>query len=143
MHYFKVDDKGEVVEVADSIMGRDDRNAWQTRHDFKDFAYAERIAASATKATGKLYTAIDNSASVWPRFDVAAAPAVGEPVSYGFNGDYYPDGEITHVTEGTLRVVKTSTGSTYYRHKNTGKWTKAGGTWSLVHGHRDERNPHF
>lgn len=143
MFFLKLNVNGEVVEVADRIPTGADRSEWQSRWDWKSFADVERLAASATKAAGKLHIGIDNGAYVSPRFDVGLAPAVGDPVSYGFNGDYYPDGEITHVTEGSLRVVKTSTGSTYYRHKNSGKWTKAGGTWSLVHGHINERNPHF
>lgn len=72
-----------------------------------------------------------------------AAPRVGAPVSYAFNGDYHPDGEITKVGTGPKARVTTSTGSVYYRWKKTASWIKAGGTWRMVHGHVDRRNPSF
>lgn len=120
-----------------------DINVWLSRWDFKTLSYADRIAEAATKHSGKLYIAIDSGPCVSPRFDVVEAPAVGDPVSYAFNGDSYPDGHITHVTPGTLRVVKTDTGSVYYRRRNSGNWRKKGGTWSMIEGHHNERNPSF
>lgn len=142
MLFIKLDPQGEVAEVSDSIKNCV-HSEWQSRWDWKDFATVERLAASATKATGKLHIGIDNGPYIAPRYDVAEAPKVGDKVSYAFNGDYYPDGEIVHVTPGSLRQVKTSTGNTYYRRKQTDSWKQTGGTWSLVQGHIDQRNPCF
>ena len=80
--------------------------------------------------------------SQYPRFDVVYAPQVGDKVSYAFNGDSYPDGVVTKVS-ASLRRIETSTGSVYYRRKSTGTWKKQGGTWWLVHGWHNDRNPHF
>ena len=103
----------------------------------------EVLAQQATELTGKTHTVIDNGPHRRPRYDIIEVPAVGDAVSYAFNGDCTPDGHITHVTAGTFRVIKTDTGSVYYRRKNSGAWVKKGGTWSLVKGHVDKRNPHF
>lgn len=130
----------EVVAVTDKTSHGE---GWQSRWDWKDLDTAQQIAEGATKLTGRLHIGIDNGPCVSPRFDIMEAPAVGDEVSYAFNGDYYPDGVITSVTKGSLKVVRTSTGSTYYRRRNTGNWKKAGGTWSLVPGHRTDKNPSF
>lgn len=142
MLFFRLNDEGVVVEVLTSFLG-EDRTKIVSRRDMKEFGDAERIAEQATKLTGTRYIAIDNGGGMWPRFDVIEAPVVGASVSYCFNGDYYPDGEIVHVTKGTLRQIRTSTGNVYYRRGNSGRWVMKGGTWSLVNGHRDERNPHI
>lgn len=120
-----------------------DANLWLSRWDFKTLSYADRIAEAATKFSGKLHIGIDQGANWSPRFDVVEAPAIGDAVSYAFNGDSYPDGHITHITPGTLRVVKTDTGSVYYRRGNSGRWVKKGGTWSMIDGHHNDRNPSF
>jgi hypothetical protein len=107
------------------------------RHDFASLADAEAVAAQA----GAEYMAIDNGSNVWPRFDVIRAPRVGDAVSMAFNGDSYPDGEITSIS-ASGRLVTTSTGAKYYRRKLTGRWVK-GGTWTLSQGHHERRNPSF
>lgn len=145
MLFFKLDSNGKVSQVSTQIPEGERTNpkSWIARHEMKQFDDAHRIAKEATEVTGELYVGIDNGPSVWPRYDVMKAPKVGEAVSYGFNGDYYPDGEIVHVTAGTLRQIKTSTGATYYRRKQSGGWTKKGGTWSLVMGTHNDKNPEF
>lgn len=142
MFYFKMNDADQVVAVAEKITNGEHAQ-WISRHKIADMLHANRIAREASQLDGRLFTAVDSGPNVWPRFDVVQAPKVGDKVSYGFNGDYYPDGEIVHVTAGTLRQVKTSTGNTYYRRKQTGSWVQKGGTWSMVQGHIDERNPSF
>jgi hypothetical protein len=141
MLYFKMDGNGKVCDVSEKP-DHSELGQWLARHGIADILHANRIAAQATVVTGRLHIGVDAGASTWPRFDVVEAPKVGDPVSYAFNGDYYPDGYITHITEGTLRQVKTTTGSTYFRRKQSGSWVK-GGTWSMVAGHRNERNPSF
>lgn len=39
--------------------------------------------------------------------------------------------------------IQTSTGDVFFRRKDTASWIMKGGTWSLVAGHIDERNPHL
>lgn len=142
MFYFQTNAAGKLSAIATEVP-HGEHGKWETRHNIVTLSHAERIAAEATELTGDLYVGIDNGPSVWPRYDLIKAPKVGDKVSYAFNGDYYPDGEIVSVTPGSLRQVKTSTGHTYYRRKQTGNWKQTGGTWSLVPGHINERNPEF
>lgn len=102
---------------------------------------AQQIAAMATELHGDTYVATDAGPYCSPRYDVVRVPAVGDMVSYSFNGDTYPDGTIVKVSP-SLQVT-TSNGTKYFRRRQTGSWVKQGGTWSLVSGHRNERNPHF
>lgn len=115
--------------------------AWQSRWDWKDFATVETLARYITAMTGKVHLPIDSGPAVSPRYDVIEAPCVGDEVSYGFNGDYYPDGTITKITKGW--TITTSGGHTYRRKGNTSRWSQPGGTWGLVSGHIYEQNPHF
>lgn len=112
-----------------------------TRHDWKSYDVAAAVAYDVSNAEHALYIAIDCGPGVYPRYDIIKAPAVGDDVSYTFNGDYYPDGKIASISE-SLRIVVTDTGNKYYRHKLTGAW-KRHKTWTLVRGHITERNPHF
>ena len=112
-----------------------------TRSGICSFAHAEEIAADATKLTNELYIAIDNGDHCYPRYDVIAAPKVGDEVSRSFNGDSYPAGKIVSVS-ATLKQVKTDTGVIFHRRRQTGVWLNAG-TWGLSHGHHNERNPSF
>jgi len=108
--------------------------------DYKSFAKVEGIAMRLTAMTGKTYLPCDASASTSPRYSVIEAPAVGDPISYGFNGDYYPCGTIVKITKGWR--ITSSTGKVFNRRKNSCGWRMVGGTWGMVAGHVDERNPH-
>lgn len=167
MLYFKFNETLEVVAVSsshpDEISTLDPHEAWAPKSDATlgagwlnrtDFehpgfdgpaAAAEKIAASAAKLTGKAYLAVDRGDGVWPRYDVIEAPAVGDEVSKGFNGDYYPVGKIVRVGKGykQIRVDGPRGQLTFYRRGNTGSWVQAGGTWSLIPGVHNEINPHF
>lgn len=68
-------------------------------------------------------------------------PQIGDPVSKYFNGDCYPEGEIVKIS-ATGKKVTTSTGEVFWRKKGTAAWL-ANGLWSMVMGHREERNPHI
>ena len=68
-------------------------------------------------------------------------PNINDPVSYAFNGDYYPCGYIKTISK-TLKKITTTTGETFYRKRNTGCWLR-NGTWSMVQGHIEAQNPHF
>lgn len=142
MNYFKtttVDGKLTVVEVATSAPSN--MEGWVCRWDFADFDRATQIAAAATENAGKLFIAIDAGECVSPRFDVIEAPCVGDKISYAFNGDYYPDGEIAMISKTMSRITST-TGRIYTRRRKSGSWISKG-TWTLVNGHRKELNPHF
>ena len=132
-----------VASVLNSDEANDHRGNpnLKCRWDWTSFAEVEGLATQVTALTGDLHVGVDNGQGHYPRYDIIRAPAVGDKVSYGFNGDYYPDGEIVRMTN-TLNVI-TSTGGTYRRRKNSASWRRAGGTWSLIQGHHNERNPHF
>lgn len=99
------------------------------------------------------YVWVDQGNHHYPRYDVVRAPQVGDEVSYGFNGDYYPCGKVTRVSDfkalgngvSCRRVeAQEENGSVhvFWRAGNTSSWKKDR-TWSLVRGHRNERNPCF
>lgn len=156
MLYFNVDDKMNVMVISDVIplilntnegykfwhrqLDGTTRAGWLNRNDIGTFEKAQRVAAAATKFMGKLYIATDAGDHVAPRYDVKEAPVVGDKVSYSFNGDTYPDGEIVKIST-SLRVVTTSNGNRYYRHRLSGSWMRR--AWSLIPGHHYEQNPHF
>lgn len=143
MLFFKRDTSGTVLEVSNKApWDARDRKQWECRRHMVSFEYAQILAKSASECTGKTYLAIDSGPWTSPRYDVIEAMTVGEPVSYGFNGDYYPDGEIVKIGKNH-RIITTSTGARYYRRKLTGVWLKTGGTWALVSGHRNDKNPEF
>ena len=141
MFYFQIID-GEVRDAADHITPEQRATGeWHCRADWAPIS-PEHIAESATRNLGRTFLFVDAGPYVHPRYDVIEAPAVGDPVSYAFNGDSYPDGTITKIGKNH-KIITTSTGSRYYRRKLTAKWAKQGGTWGLVKGHHDLRNPSF
>ena len=94
-----------------------------------------------TLKTDEHHMMVDRGPSTDPRYTVIRTPKVGDPVSRAFNGDYYPDGEIARISP-TFKVITTTTGTRFYRHGQSALWL-ANGMWSMVRGHRDERNPSF
>lgn len=139
MLYFKVDTDNQVVAIRHQKPSH--HAGWITRHDFESMDHATDIAKSVTQITGKLHLPVDGGSGVWPRFDVIEAPAVGNDVSYAFNGDYYPCGQIKSIS-ANHRVITTTEGQKFYRRAESGCW-KYNRTWSLVSGHRSELNPSF
>ena len=77
-----------------------------------------------------------------PNFRVFKMPAVGDKVSFGFNGDWYPCGEIAKISK-TFKKIATNTGEIFWRKGKGKSWMREGGTWSMTKGHYNERNPHF
>jgi hypothetical protein len=135
---------GLPVNVRDSYPNEFEirEGGWQSRWDWTSFEEVSGIARYLTAMTGIGHVGTDEGSSVSPQFDVIVIPRLGDKVSYAFNGDSYPDGEITCVS-GKRLTVMTSTGNCYRRKKNTGNWLKTGGTWSLVAGHERKQNPEF
>jgi hypothetical protein len=119
-------------------------NGWAARSDFPSFEAAEKVAASASSLSGGLHVAIDSGEHSSPRYDVIRAPAIGDEVSYGFNGDAYPIGKIVKVGKDLKRVyVENEHGikKIFSRRKMGGAWLNGG--WHLIHGVVHKLNPHF
>lgn len=122
----------------------------ECRGDWKSMADAERIAAllnetrkSVGGGTGTKWIATDAGSNVSPRYDIQELPRVGEFVSKGFNGDSYPVGTIKSISAGpAFRRIETHDGSVFWRVKQSGSW-RNDGTWYLMPGRHDERNPSF
>jgi hypothetical protein len=106
------------------------------------FKQAQSLAEQAMKDhPGHTFLPCDFGPAWSPRFGICQPPIVGEDASYGFNGDYYPAGKVEKV--GKDYKIITVGGIKYYRRKLTSSWIRQGGTWSLVRGIHDERNPEF
>ncbi len=150
MLYFRVETDPKdgfilkVLEVLDHYpRDREDRAEFIYRGELTSFGQAQNLAEAASICLEEPFLPVDNGEWVSPRYDVVRGPKVGEFVSYGFNGDYYPDGTITRIGGTNCSRVYTDTGSVYNRRRQTGSWIKRGGTWSMVKGHVDKRNPSF
>lgn len=128
--------EGKITEVTNEY-----RQGGENRNDWRNFQDAEETAAEVTTFTGALHIATDNGPHHHPRYDVKRVPAVGDEVSYSFNGDTYPCGKVASISK-TLSLVTTTEGQKFYRRKLTGSWVM-GGTWSLVQGHTYTQNPSF
>lgn len=141
--YLVVDKQNKVIDVLedyDEVADAKGRVIFS--HDIVSFDEATRLANEATEATGAPFLPCDHGSNRHPRYAVISAPRMGDPVSYAFNGDYYPCGHITKMSSSFYRI-QTSTGDVFYRSKHTAAWKMKGGTWWMVAGHHDKRNPHF
>lgn len=132
-------------------------DGFETRTDWQTFEQADKIARELSEATGRVFLAVDSGPNVSPRYDVIEAPKIGDSVSRGFNGDYYPCGTVTHIGKDYRTITTSDLKRTYdsednevltprkfWRKKLTGAWMEeGGGPFCLVSGHRDERNPSF
>lgn len=149
MLYFKIATKNfdmVVEQVVDESPPDYADKSWTSRNYFESMAEAEAIALAANDwatifSKEDRYIATDAGSSTSPRYDVIVAPKVGDKVSRYFNGDLYPDGVIEHISS-SLRKIRTSTGTTFWRRKQTGSWV-AGDTWSMCGGHEYKQNPSF
>ena len=147
MAYFYLTKNLAVTEITDSRPAecarwwwKPESAGWATRHDFETLELAQKVADSASELTGEAYVATDAGDQCSPRYDVIRAPAIGDEVSYGFNGDCYPCGTVVKVSK-SLKRVETSEGKVFNRRKQTGGWMQQ--SWSLVNGHHYAQNPHF
>lgn len=155
MNYFNINAALEVTAISGKFPEEAAGNAdvwwsktdgthgtgWASRNDFDSMMLAQQIADSATRLTGRTYIATDAGEGCYPRYDVIEAPAVGDEVSYAFNGDYYPCGTIVSISK-SMKLIVTSTGRKFYRSRQSGSWIN-GGMWSMVAGHIERLNPEF
>lgn len=121
---------------------------WENRNDWKTYEAAAEVAA----ALGPEYQATDAGEWVSPRYDVIDIPKVGTAVSYTFNGDAYPCGKIVSISPGPgfrKIVAEDESGRRcifWRRCRNGlpigGAWIM-NGTWSLIEGTINKRNPEF
>jgi hypothetical protein len=139
---------GTIEAVTADAFEYDRDRPYTYRGDFETMEQAEYIAdclnnlhRNKSQRGVRNYLAIDNGAYCSPRYDVIELPQVGDDVSYGFNGDSYPCGQIKSISK-SLKVITTTGGEKFYRRKQTGTW-KMHKTWSLMKGHHNDRNPHF
>jgi hypothetical protein len=171
MRYFKIDGHFNVVAIAESmdevkadldnggqwafswqgqkmeIRNLKPEGGWMCRNDIESWEEAQAIASAANAFCGSPDAWIATDAGEWvsPRYDVIEAPKVGQFVSKGFNGDYYPLGTITKISHDFKRVtVENENGTKYvfYRKKMSGVWL-LNRMWGLVCGSVNERNPHL
>ena len=152
------DSENVLVQVRDGFPPQDE---WQViqeagghvedRNDWKTFDHANVAAIRAEQFMGKPYIAVDRGDHVHPRFDVIAAPQVGDDVSQSFNGDSYPCGKIVSISPSMGRI-ETSDGTVFTRRKpgrgssvdRSALWiVKGSSCFSMIPGHHDRRNPHF
>jgi hypothetical protein len=140
MKYFKVEQNPHApVNIIVTAISNETQwgEGWVCRNEFKSFEEATRVADAASNFAGIDYIPTESNGY----FEVVVAPKVNDPVSYAFNGDYYPCGHIKSVSK-TMKKITTTDGGVFYRKRNTGTWLKHK-TWSLIDGHHNERNPHF
>ncbi len=131
----------ETIVVVSTPDNKMPDSEWNRPSACKSLLEAVELAMTCTESFGEQYIGVDEGPNVLPRFGIDKLITVGEIVSYGFNGDYYPCGTVTKISK-TFRKIETSDGSVFHRRKNTNGWFKDG-TWCLVVGYYNERNPSF
>ncbi len=118
---------------------------YQYRGNLKTLEEAEAVAKGLNaNIEDRFFIATDSGAGCSHRFDVIEPPKLGDSCSKGFNGDYYPVGEVIRISPTYTRVTtRDAKGDVHIftRRRLTGVWSD--GTFALVRGVRDERNPSF
>lgn len=112
-------------------------NNWE----IKSYAEAEALAKDLSAKYGVPVLAYDYGTSVSPRYGVIEAPSIGADSSKSFNGDSYPVGKVERISRD-YKII-TAGGLRFYRRKLKPVWIQAGGTWCLIGGIHNERNPHI
>lgn len=143
MFYIIRNEAGKIERLANEITHeeRATLNYSNTNGVGATFQEAEALADELTEFSGNKYLGVDRGAHTSPRYSVVEVPQIGEFVSYGFNGDYYPDDVVVRIS-ASYRTVTTASGRRYHRRRLTGSWVN-NGIWSMVKGHHNERNPSF
>ena len=137
--------RGLPVEISDEYPQNGAWNkvdGWMSlRQDIATGEEGQRLATYITALTGKVFLVASEGSSSHPRWYVFEAPCIGDDVSRGLNGDYYPCGKITKITKNWK--VTTDSGASFNRVRETSSWKEVRGSFFMVQGIIDERNPHF
>lgn len=129
----------KLVEAAGLSISRADVKLG--RYTTKESAQITANLATAAQP-GLTFLVSDDGPRVSPRFDIRPMPRVGDPVTKAFNGDYYPAGRIKNISPTGYKIT-TDTGVTFYRKNAARHVWKSGGTWTMVLGWTNRRNPSF
>ncbi|WXB48017.1 hypothetical protein WCWAEYFT_CDS0315 [Vibrio phage VB_VaC_TDDLMA] len=129
---------GQVITSSEVMEFSKQGHEILNRNKFKTLESAQKVCEQFGEDT---YMVVDKGEYILPRFDVIEKPRVGDKVSYAFNGDSTPCGEIKSISK-SLKVITTTDGQKFYRKGLSGTW-KYNKTWSLISGHQEERNPHI
>lgn len=127
-----------VQDFRDAEISRANGHEVESRRDWETL---ERVTEVCDMLDQELYMVEDSGNGCLPRFDIVRKPRIGDKVSYGFNGDMRPDGEIASISK-TMKLITTTTGNKYYRRGKTSTW-KLRGTWSMCFGHHTATNQEF
>ena len=139
-HHTRPQYLSRVVSVTNGYANFDDGGRSER---IESIEVANEIAQHLTTKTAQTHIGVDRGPHVSPRYTVIEFPfAVGMEVSKGFNGDSYPQGKIAKISSN-LRVVTLESGQKFWRRKLTESWKETGGTWSLIPGVHNDRNPSF
>lgn len=141
MIYVTFDANGQISGVTDSYEEAHKAPSCRDRNDWTSKEEVDTLAAKLTEVTGDLYLGLASGGCVRPQFDIFKAPKVGDEVSMGFNGDYYPCGKIVSISK-TLRKIVTDNGTTFWRRGQGARWLNCG-TFAMIPGVHNERNPSF
>ena len=135
------DTEAEISSIKEAMEARWPAGVYENRNDWSCLEQAEIVAKKLTKHyLFKSFMATDEGTGCSPRYDVIEAPRVGDEVSKSFNGDYYPCGNIVAISQ-TKKKITTSTGESFYRRKDTGKWLS--GPFALIKGVESRLSPEF
>lgn len=137
--FFKVADETlKITEIREDFeQGLYDATDLVQKLGFK----MEEIKEQVEALTGKKHFVYKSRTHLCP-IQVVKLPEVGEEVSKGFNGDYYPCGKIEKISASYGKIV-TEDGTVFIRQKKNPVCWLNDRTWSMVPGIKDERNPHF
>ena len=102
-------------------------------------AFLKDLSVDLNKLTGSQW--IVTSTRDLSRNEIIETPKLGDKVSYGGNGDYYPCGKIVKITP-SLRLV-TDTGAKFSRILRSGAWKHTNGFGHLVAGHISQLSQEF
>lgn len=73
--------------------------------DYTSFEQVENFVKELNSQQSVKYVAVDRGDFVSPRFSVVKMFFVGQEVSKGFNGDYYPQGTVTKISKTGRKIT--------------------------------------
>lgn len=130
--YVILNEQGQAINVAETFESIGSNTKYTTPTEWGEqeaTVYAEQLSSTLKRP----YIAVQTAYGHRRKFDIIAAPQVGDKVSYTFNGECYPCGEIVRISP-TLKKIITNHDKVFYRRGNTGQWMMHN-TWSMIPGH--------